>query len=74
MSALSTLKPPLFGQRRERVLKSVALWRENALVYAMNELTKLELDLRQAMFRSPESHVERVLLRLALQVTSRTSR
>ncbi|TMV10517.1 DNA polymerase III subunit delta [Arenibacterium halophilum] len=64
---IGRLRPPLFGQRRDRVMKQARLWSADQLQKALTELTDTDLLLRSAGQTAPAMAVmERALIRLAM--------
>ncbi|HBG97303.1 MAG TPA: DNA polymerase III subunit delta [Rhodobacteraceae bacterium] len=73
-AGLARLRPPVFGPRRDRLARQVALWGQILLEDAITELTGLDLALRSAQHSPRKAMVERVLLRLAVRVERERSR
>jgi DNA polymerase-3 subunit delta len=64
---LSRMRPPVFGPRRDRMIRQAQLWRAERLEIALGMLTDTDLQLRSAGQRAPAmAVVERSLVRLAM--------
>jgi DNA polymerase-3 subunit delta len=64
---ISRLRPPVFGPRRDRMLRQAQHWGAPRLEQALSILTETDLTLRSAAQRAPGmALVERALLRLAM--------
>lgn len=64
---IGRLRPPLYGKRRDRVLRQAQAWGANRLETALTVLTDTDLQLRSAGQTAPAlSLVERALIRLAM--------
>jgi DNA polymerase-3 subunit delta len=61
------MRPPVFGPRRDRMIRQAQLWRAERLEIALGMLTDTDLQLRSAGQRAPAmAVVERSLVRLAM--------
>ncbi|MEM6374873.1 MAG: DNA polymerase III subunit delta [Pseudomonadota bacterium] len=68
---LSRMRPPVFGPRRDRMLRQAKRWRLDRLQTALSVLTEADLRLRSAAQSAPGmALVERALIRIAV-MTSR---
>ena len=66
-AGLSRMRPPVFGPRRDRMLRQVQGWQIADLESALRQIIDTDLTLRSAGQTAPQmALVERVLLRLAL--------
>ncbi len=64
---IGKLRPPVFGPRRDRMLRQAQSWGADRLQRALTILTDTDLHLRSAAQRAPEmALVERALIRLAM--------
>ena len=64
---IGRLRPPLYGKRRDRVLRQAQGWGANRLETALTLLTDTDLQLRSAGQTAPAlALVERALIRLAM--------
>ena len=64
---IGRLRPPVFGPRRERLLRQAEHWGAPKLEQALTMLTETDLTLRSAGQRAPDTAlVERALIRLAM--------
>jgi len=64
---IGKLRPPVFGPRRDRMLRQAQDWGAQKLGEALTILTETDLTLRSAGQRAPEmALVERALIRLAM--------
>ncbi|RXV63311.1 DNA polymerase III subunit delta [Roseovarius sp. A46] len=64
---IARLRPPVFGPRRDRMLRQAQNWGAPKLEQALSILTETDLTLRSAAQRAPEmALVERALIRLAM--------
>ena len=65
-SGAGRVRPPLFGARRDRLVRQAQAWGAENLERALGELTDTDLTLRSAGQRAPAmALVERTLIRLA---------
>jgi len=64
---IARLRPPVFGPRRDRMLRQAQHWGAARLEQALTILTETDLTLRSAGQRAPDmALVERALIRLAM--------
>jgi DNA polymerase-3 subunit delta len=64
---IARLRPPVFGPRRDRMLRQAQHWGAGRLEQALAILTETDLTLRSAGQRAPDmALVERALIRLAM--------
>jgi DNA polymerase-3 subunit delta len=64
---IGKLRPPVFGPRRDRILRQAQAWGARKLETALGILTDTDLALRSAGQRAPAmALVERSLIRLAM--------
>ena len=63
----SRLRPPVFGPRRDRMMRQAGTWGAARLEVALTMLTDTDLQLRSAGQHAPAMElVERTLIRLAM--------
>jgi len=61
------MRPPVFGPRRDRMLRQAQGWGAEKLQQGLTILTDTDLQLRSAAQRAPEmALMERALIRLAM--------
>ena len=66
-SGVGKLRPPVYGPRRDMIVRQAQHWGERKLQVALTVLTDLDLQLRSAGQRAPAMElVERSLIRLAM--------
>ena len=66
-SGIARARPPVFGPRRDRMLRQAQNWGVDRLGKALQMLTDTDLQLRSAAQRAPQmALVERTLIRLAM--------
>lgn len=66
-SGIGRLRPPVFGPRRDRLLRQAQNWRTDRLERALSLLAETDLQLRSAGRTAPAmALVERTLIRLAM--------
>ncbi len=66
-AGLSRMRPPVFGPRRDRMIRQVQMWGVTDLESALRQIIDTDLTLRSAGQTAPAmALVERVLLRLAM--------
>ncbi|SFM05912.1 DNA polymerase III subunit delta [Shimia aestuarii] len=66
-AGIARMRPPIFGPRRDRMLRQASNWGPAKLEQALTGLTDTDLQLRSAGQRAPEmALVERLFLRLAM--------
>ena len=64
---IARMRPPIFGPRRDRMLRQAQGWGARKLETALGVLTDTDLQLRSAGQRAPAmALVERSLIRLAM--------
>lgn len=69
---IAKLRPPVFGPRRDRMLRQAQMWGGERLQQALTILTDTDLHLRSAAQRAPDmALVERALIRLAMLAKAR---
>ncbi|SEM00314.1 DNA polymerase III, delta subunit [Roseovarius azorensis] len=69
---IARMRPPVFGPRRDRMLRQAQGWGTARLEQALTILTDTDLHLRSAGQRAPDmALVERALIRLAMLAASR---
>ena len=69
---IARMRPPIFGPRRDRMLRQAQGWGAERLQQALTILTDTDLTLRSAGQRAPDmALVERALIRLAMLATAR---
>lgn len=71
-AGIARARPPVFGPRRDRMVRQAQAWGVNRLETALHMLTDTDLLLRSAAQRAPQmALVERTLIRLAMLATAR---
>lgn len=65
-SGIGRLRPPVFGPRRERILRQASQWGRVKLERALSEITDTDLTLRSASTAPDRAMVERMFIRLAM--------
>ncbi|MFY0619823.1 DNA polymerase III subunit delta [Shimia sp.] len=66
-AGIARMRPPIFGPRRDRMVRQASGWGVTKLEQALTGLTDTDLQLRSAGQRAPEmALVERLFLRLAM--------
>lgn len=60
------LRPPVFGPRRDKVVRQASHWGRDRLEKALTALTDVDLQLRSASAAPPNALMERALIRLAM--------
>ncbi|UWQ91699.1 DNA polymerase III subunit delta [Rhodobacteraceae bacterium M382] len=69
---IGRMRPPLYGKRRDRVLRQAQAWGPHKLETALTILTDTDLQLRSAGQTAPAmALIERALIRLAMLARSR---
>ena len=63
--AIGTLRPPVFGPRREKLLRQAQRWRVERVELALGEITETDLTLRSSTRAPLMALTERAMLRLA---------
>jgi len=71
-AGIGRARPPIFGPRRDRMLRQAQNWSVPRLEQALSMLTDTDLQLRSAAQRAPQmALVERMLIRLAMLAAAR---
>ncbi len=65
-SGIGRLRPPVFGPRRDRIVRQANQWGRDRLEKALTALTDLDLQLRSSQNAPPAALMERTLIRLAI--------
>ncbi|MEO1637978.1 MAG: DNA polymerase III subunit delta [Pseudomonadota bacterium] len=65
-SGVGRLRPPVFGPRRDKLVRQASHWGRDRLERALTALTDTDLQLRSAQSAPPEALMERTLIRLAM--------
>ena len=65
-SGIGRLRPPVFGPRRDKIVRQAGNWGRDRLEKALTALTDLDLQLRSAQNAPPAALMERTLIRLAM--------
>ncbi|MEE9387120.1 MAG: DNA polymerase III subunit delta [Paracoccaceae bacterium] len=65
-AGMSSMRPPVFGPRRDRMIKQAQAWGLRRLETALQMLTEADLGLRSAAIAPKNAAMERVLIRLAM--------
>lgn len=60
------LRPPVFGPRRDKIVRQASGWGRDRLERALTVLTDADLQLRSANTAPPDALMERALIRLAM--------
>jgi DNA polymerase-3 subunit delta len=60
------LRPPVFGPRRDKIVRQAGNWGRDRLEKALTALTDVDLQLRSANTAPPNALMERTLIRLAM--------
>ncbi|MCC5968608.1 MAG: DNA polymerase III subunit delta [Pararhodobacter sp.] len=63
--AIGTLRPPVFGPRRDKLLRQAQRWRCDRVELALSEITETDLTLRSTSRAPLAALTERAMLRLA---------
>jgi len=63
--AIGTLRPPVFGPRRDKLLRQAQRWRGDRVELALSEITETDLTLRSTSRAPLAALTERAMLRLA---------
>ena len=61
----ASLRPPVFGPRRSRLIRQVRMWGVSGAEYALKELLAADQELRSGRKFPTEPYIERVLIRIA---------
>ncbi|MCB1388357.1 MAG: DNA polymerase III subunit delta [Rhodobacteraceae bacterium] len=70
--AIGALRPPAFGQRRDRLLRQAQAWTPARVEEALRDLTATDLALRSSTRAPLQALAERALLRLARMAARRS--
>ncbi|MGX9355649.1 DNA polymerase III subunit delta [Roseobacteraceae bacterium S113] len=74
-AGVARMRPPVFGPRRDRMVRQAQTWGAHKLDRALSLLTDTDLTLRSAGQNAPEmALVERMLIRLAMLAQTRGNR
>jgi DNA polymerase-3 subunit delta len=65
-SGIGRLRPPVFGPRRDKIIRQASHWGRDRLERALTALTDVDLQLRSANTAPPHALMERTLIRLAM--------
>ncbi len=65
-SGIGRLRPPVFGPRRDKVIRQASHWGRDRLERALTALTDVDLQLRSANTAPAHALMERTLIRLAM--------
>jgi DNA polymerase-3 subunit delta len=65
-SGIGRLRPPVFGPRRDKIIRQASHWGRERLERALTALTDADLQLRSANTAPPHALMERTLIRLAM--------
>jgi DNA polymerase-3 subunit delta len=65
-SGIGRLRPPVFGPRRDKIIRQASHWGRDRLERALTALTDADLQLRSANTAPPHALMERTLIRLAM--------
>ena len=65
-AGLRTLRPPVFGKRRDRLKKQVSKWNISSAKKAMQILAETDRKIRRPGFKRPEALVERTLINITV--------
>ena len=65
-SGVGRLRPPVFGPRRDKVVRQAGQWGRDRLERALTALTDVDLQLRSASAAPANALMERTLIRLAM--------
>lgn len=71
-SGIGRLRPPVFGPRRDRILRQASNWGRINLEAALGAITETDLTLRSAHTAPDRALVERMFIRLAMLGRRRT--
>lgn len=63
---IGRLRPPVFGPRRDRVMRQASAWGRDRLEKALATLTDTDLTMRSASHAPQQALMERTLIRLAM--------
>lgn len=70
-AGIGRLRPPVFGPRRDAVIRQAGLWGRDRLETALTVLLETDLQLRSASKAPPQALVERALIRLAMMARAK---
>lgn len=65
-SGVGRLRPPVFGPRRDKIVRQASHWGRDRIERALTALTDVDLQLRSANTAPPGALMERTLIRLAM--------
>lgn len=65
-AGIGRLRPPVFGPRRDKIVRQAGNWGRDRLEKALMALTDVDLQLRSADSAPPNALMERTLIRLAM--------
>lgn len=65
-AGIGRLRPPVFGPRRDQIVRQASLWGRDKLERALTTLTDVDLQLRSASTAPSEALLERALIRLTM--------
>jgi DNA polymerase-3 subunit delta len=65
-AGVGRLRPPVFGPRRDKIVRHAGQWGRERLERALTTLTDLDLQLRSADSAPQNALTERTLIRLAM--------
>jgi DNA polymerase-3 subunit delta len=65
-AGVGRLRPPVFGPRRDKIVRQASHWGRDRLERALTALTDVDLQLRSANTAPPAALLERTLIRLAI--------
>lgn len=65
-AGIGRLRPPVFGPRRDKIVREAGQWGRDRLEQALTTLTDVDLQLRSANTAPPGALMERTLIRLAM--------
>jgi DNA polymerase-3 subunit delta len=69
-SGIGQLRPPVFGPRRDKLMRQAGAWRRDRLERALTTLTDTDLQMRSAGVSPDHALMERALIRLAMMARS----
>ncbi|WP_420396475.1 DNA polymerase III subunit delta [Nioella sp.] len=64
-AGVGALRPPVFGPRRDKMVRQAGMWGSDRLEQALQALIELDLTLRSSQHAPQDALLERVLIRLA---------
>ena len=70
-AGVGRLRPPVFGPRRDRLVRTASDWGRDRLERALATLTDTDLQLRSASTAPQQALMERALIRLAMMPRAR---